>query len=104
MKVNVTQYYRPYGWQETHEIEIRDECAEHYQQIGECGARLTAEQLMTGVVSQAIECEEFDFDMILTPGSDFEQNKRALETLILRFDKEKCKSMGMEIKMGVEEC
>ena len=97
MKVKVTQYYRPNGWQQTHELEVSDECAEQYQAIRECNARLTAEQLMTGMVSQTIECEDFDFDIIQTPGPDFEQNKRALETLILRFDKEKCNSRQQEL-------
>lgn len=93
MKVSVTQYMRPNGRQVTHELEISDECKTQYAAIGECTARLTGEQLMSGVVSQVIECEDFDFDIILTPGLDLEENIRALETLILRFEKERCQSM-----------
>ena len=93
MKVNVTQFMRPNGRQVLRELEISDGCISQYKAIGECKARLTAEQLMSGEVSQTIECENFDYDIILTPGSDFDENKCALEKLILRFDKESCQAM-----------
>lgn len=79
MKVEITQFMRPNGLKKIHEIEISDECEEKYKEILACNARLTAEQLMNGVVSQAIECTDFDYDLELTPGNDFEQNKKLLK-------------------------
>ena len=90
MIVEVTQYYRPNGRQVVHELEVSETCEGQYQSILECNARLTAEQLMTGTVSQAIECEDFDYDIILTKGSDFAENARAMEELILRFNTDDC--------------
>jgi len=89
MIVKVTQYYRPDGRKKTHEIEVSDECKEKYQEIISCGARLTAEQLMDGVVSQTIETVDGDYDIILTRGNDPSKNKEALEKMIMRFDKDK---------------
>ena len=87
MLVKVTQYYRPDGRQATHELNINDNCKEKYQEIIESCARLTCEQLMTGVVSQTIETPDGDYDIILTDGINFDKNKTALETMIMRFDK-----------------
>lgn len=87
MKVQVTQFMRPNGRQVLHELEIDDNCKEKYEEIVECGARLTGEQLRTGEVSQTIETVDGDFEIILTKGSDLAENKKALEKIILRFDK-----------------
>lgn len=86
MLVKVTQYMRPNGRQVEQELEIDDKCRDKYEKILDSGARLTAEQLMTGRVSQTIETDDGDFDIILTKGHDFEENRIALETMILRFD------------------
>jgi len=53
----------------------------------DCGCRLTAEALRTGEVSQAVESPDFDFDIILTKGSDLNENREKLEEMIMRFDK-----------------
>ncbi len=90
MIAEVTQYMRPNGRQVNHDLEIDDKCQEKYQEIVDCGARLAAEQLMTLEVSQTIETEDFDFDIILTPGGNLNDNKIALEKMILRFDKNEC--------------
>ncbi len=87
MKVKVTQYFRPDGRQRTLELDVGDECKEKYEQITKSGCRLTCEQLMSGAVSQAIEHEHGDYDLILTKGADLTKNKEALVTMILRFDK-----------------
>lgn len=92
MIAKVTQYYRPDGRQVDHEITLKDDCKEKYDQIMTVG-RLTCEQLMTGMVSQAVECEDFDFDIILSDGKSLLKNKESLEKLILRFDLAKCKEM-----------
>ena len=90
MLVPVTQFMRPNGRRKELAIEIKDECKEKYDELYECGATLTAEQLMTGVVSQTITLDNFNFDIILTPGSSLEGNKEALEEMILRFNKKDC--------------
>lgn len=90
MIVQVIQYMRPNGQKVFHDLEISDACLEKYTQILAVGGRLTAEQLMTGQVSQAIELKDFDFDIIITKGYDLNENKQKLEEMILRFDKEAC--------------
>ncbi len=85
MLVEVTQYMRPNGWRVRYELEIDDKCEDKYQQIIEGGARLTGEQMMTGVVPQTIETMDGDFDIILTKGSDLQENEKALEKRIMRF-------------------
>jgi hypothetical protein len=101
MIVEVTQYYRPDGRQRTHELEISDDCAEKYKQIRAVGCRLTAEQLMSLEVSQTIEHKEGDYDLILTKGNDFDENKKALETMIRRFDDKKFASWLPEAESEV---
>ena len=91
MIIEVTQYMRPCGRQVQHQLEISDDCKEKYQDILDCSVRLTAEQLITGVVSQTISTSDFDFDICLTKGEDLQENKEALEKMILRFDKVACK-------------
>lgn len=88
MQVEVTQFMRPDGRQVAHQLTIKDDCEASYKAILSVGARLTAEQLMNGTVSQTIETNEGDFDITLTGGSDFTKNKEALEEMILRFDKD----------------
>ena len=90
MKIQVTQFMRPNGRQVQQQLDVNDSCEEKYKELTECGARLTGEQLMNGQVSQCIETEYGDFDIVITKGSDFAQNKKALEDMILRFDKEDC--------------
>ena len=90
MKVDVTQYIKPNGRQVSRTVEIDDKCKGNYAAILSCHARLTVEQLITEQVSQAVECEDFDFDIILTSGADGDENKTAMETMILRFDKDEC--------------
>uniref|UniRef100_A0A6M3KGV8 Uncharacterized protein n=1 Tax=viral metagenome TaxID=1070528 RepID=A0A6M3KGV8_9ZZZZ len=89
MIVDVIQYMRPDGRKVPRQAEISDECQIKYDEIIECGGRLTAEQLMTGEVSQTIETNDFDFDIIITNGADFDENKKALEDMVMRFDKSK---------------
>jgi len=89
MIVQVTQFMRPNGRQVQHELKVDDKCKEKYQEIVGCDARLTGEQLMSGVVSQTIETVNGDFDLVLTNGSDLAENKRALEKMVLDFDKDK---------------
>lgn len=86
MKAKVTQFMRPNGRQVQRELEIDDKCEPNYNRLTELGARLTCEQLMTGQVSQTIKTEECDFDIIVTKGGDLEENKKALEDMILRLD------------------
>lgn len=90
MIVKVTQYMRPDGRQVEHELKIDNECKEKYQQILDCGARLTCEELRTLEISQTIECSDFDFDIVITKGGKLTKNKEVLEKMILRFDKVKC--------------
>ena len=87
MIAEVTQFMRPNGRQVHHELEIDDNCKEKYQEIIECGARLTGEQLTNGAASQTIETVNGDFNIVITKGSDLAANKRALEVMILDFDK-----------------
>lgn len=87
MIVHVIQFMRPNGRQVRHTLEVGDSCKEKYQEIIECGARLTSEQLMSGVVSQTIETFDGDFALVLTNGEDLAENKRVLEVMILDFDK-----------------
>lgn len=87
MIVQVTQFMRPNGRQVQRELEVSDNCKEKYQEIIECGARLTGEQLMSGAVSQTIETSDGDFNLVLTKGTDLAENKKALEIMILDFDK-----------------
>ncbi len=90
MIVEVTQFMRPDGRQVKHELEVSDECKEKYEELLSCNTRLTAEQLMSGAVSQTIECTDGDLDFALTKGPDLEENKKELEKMILRFDKIAC--------------
>ncbi len=85
--VEVTQFMRPDGQQVQHALEIDSGCTDKYKEITEYGLRLTCEQLMSGKVSQTIESPDFDFDITLTNGDNLEENKKALERMILRFDK-----------------
>lgn len=89
MKVEVIQYMRPNGRKVLQTIEIDDKCEETYKAILGCDARLTAEQMMTGMVSQTIEGPDGDYDFAITKGSNFDENKAVLEAMILRFDKAK---------------
>ncbi len=100
MTASVTQFMRPNGRQVEHSLEISDDCKDKYQEIIGCGLRLTAEQLGNGTVSQTIEADDFDFDICLTKGSDLDENKKALEQMILRFDKKAFTEMqrGFEVK------
>ncbi len=86
--VDVIQFMRPDGQQVPHQLEIDDTCEPKYKELIACGLRLTCEQLMSGKVSQTIESPDFDFDISLTNGDDLNENKKALERLILRFDKD----------------
>ncbi len=86
MKVKVIQFMRPNGRQVEQSIEINDKCKENYDKIIKLGGRLTAEQLMTGVVSQTIENEFEDFDITLSEGSNFKENVIKMEEMIMRFD------------------
>ena len=61
VKVKVTQFYTPNGQQQQHDVEVPDDCADGYKALRECGCRLTAEVLLTGLVSQTVEHEEGDF-------------------------------------------
>ena len=88
MIVEVIEFRLPNGRQIPHELEIDDKCKEKYEEIINMKCRLTSEVLQTGEVSQAIEHSEFDFDIALTSGKDFDENKKALENLILRFNKD----------------
>ena len=93
MIVAFPQFMRPDGRQVQHELEISDECKEKYQEIVDCGLRLTGEQLRTLEVSQTIEGPDFDFDMCLTNGKKLDETKKALEKMILRFDKTSYEAM-----------
>jgi len=98
MLVDVVQYMRPDGRKVYHQLEIDDNCKSKYEEICSCECRLTCEQLQTGAVSQTIEHSEFDFDIILTKGHDFDENKKAIERLILRFNKQQFEKMLKEIE------
>ena len=87
MIIQVTQFMRPCGKRVCHKLEISDDCKDKYKEIIKCGAMLTGEQLMSGAVSQTIETTDGDFDIVITNGSSLIENKRALEKMILRFDK-----------------
>ena len=66
MRVEVTEFILPNARQEKHNVEVPDDCAVGYESLKRHGCRLTAERLMTGVISQCIEHEEGDYDMRLT--------------------------------------
>ena len=85
MIVQITEFQLPNGKQVQQETTLKDECQENYNLLIKLGLRLTAEILITGVVSQTIESPNFDFDMELTSGNDLTENKHALEKMILRF-------------------
>ncbi|GAF97702.1 unnamed protein product, partial [marine sediment metagenome] len=92
------EFLRPNGRQVQHELDVDDNCKEKYQEIVECGARLTGEQLMSGMVSQTIETSDGDFDLVLTNGRDLAENIRALEKMILGFNKIAFKKWKKELE------
>ncbi len=100
MQVEIMQYLLPDGKQRAGMIEVSDECAQKLEEIVECGGRLTCELLSTNVVSQTIEIVDadcFDYDITLTNGSDGEAaHRKALEEMIMRFDKAKCREAVAE--------
>lgn len=87
MIVEVIEFRLPNGRQIPHELEIDDKCKEKYEEIINMKCRLTSEVLQTGEVSQCIEHPEFDFDIAIANGKNLDENKKVLENLILRFDK-----------------
>ena len=85
MIVSITQSLN--GRQQESRCEIDDSLAPQVEAIKACGLRLTVEELMTGMVSQAIEHEEADYDIEIGlngPGEDSPKN--CLERMIRRFD------------------
>ena len=86
MKVIVRIYTLPNGRRHNETIGLPDRLINKYQAIQDCGCRLAAEILSTGEVSQTITCDDFDYDIVITKGSDLEENKNALIEMIERFD------------------
>ncbi len=71
-----------------HKLEISDACKEKYQEIIDCGARLSGESLPSGAVSQIIEHDDFDYASCLSSERGINASVEALEKMILEFDKE----------------
>lgn len=84
MLVNITQFMRPDGRQVPNSCEISDALELQYKAILANECKLTAEVLMTGHVSQAIEYEDGDFDIEIC-SNEPDAPKAALEKLIGRF-------------------
>ncbi len=55
MDVRVIQFMRPFGDQTPFDVEVNDSCGPFYGLIKKLGFRLTAESLVTGMVSCCIE-------------------------------------------------
>jgi hypothetical protein len=98
MEAKVMQYMRPNGRQVLQTVNISDDCSGKYSEMTDCGFRLAAEQLMTGVVSSTIEGFGFDYDMELTSGGDLKKNIEALEKMILRFNSARAMAQIMEME------
>jgi hypothetical protein len=83
--VELIQFMRPNGRQVPSSCEVSDDLASNYRALREAGCRLTAEVLMTGVVSQAIEHSEGDFAIELCQNAP-DKPREALENLLRRFN------------------
>lgn len=85
MIAKFTQYLRPNGRQVETECKVADDLAEQLNLIQTAGAKLTAEVLMTGIVSFTIsDFDSDDFDMELAPNGP--EVPLAIDRLIRRFD------------------
>lgn len=86
-EIPVLQFCLPNGRQKPTSTFVGDKEYEAYQLLASMGFRLTAEVLMNGVVSQAIEDPVVgDFDMVLSNNN--EQVPIKLSHLLLRFTPE----------------
>ena len=84
MIVEITQFIAPHGGQRKVTCEVPDDCAVGYESLKRHKCRLTAEVLMTGVVSQCIEHEEGDYDIAVTANGPAVTD--ALVEMIRKFD------------------
>lgn len=84
MKVVVIQFIAPFGEQREQSVEVPNDCAVGYEALRRHGCRLTAEVLMTGLVSQCIEHEEGDYDIRITKNGP--EVMTELGTMIREFD------------------
>jgi hypothetical protein len=88
ISVKFIQFLRPNGRQQPITIELEDSVASKVQEIQQCGLTLTAEVLMNGLCSFAIEEKEFgDFDMELSPNGP--EVPVRITKMLMRFDKAK---------------
>jgi hypothetical protein len=85
MIAKFTQYLRPDGRQVEAEFKVADDLAEQLALIQSAGANLTAEVLMTGIVSFTIsDVDSDDFDIELVPNGP--EVPLAIDRLIRRFN------------------
>lgn len=84
MIAEITQFYLPDGRNRSHKTELPDDCAVGYEAMKRLGCRLTAEVLMTGMVSVTIEHEEGDYDInVVKNGPEVQE---ALAHMLRAFD------------------
>jgi hypothetical protein len=84
MHVKITQFIPPRRRQEERSCEVPNDCAPGYESLNRHGCRLTAEVLMTGLVSQTVEHEIGDYLVEITPNGPEVQT--ALIKMLHEFD------------------
>jgi hypothetical protein len=84
MQVKIIQFIPPRGKQRERSCEVPNDCAVGYESLKRHGCRLTAEVLIGGLVSQAVEHEDGDFLIEITfNGPDVQD---ALVKMLREFD------------------
>lgn len=93
MQIEGIQFMRPDGREVPVKVTINDELTAKWHEIQDAGLRLTAEVLITGDVSVALEARELgDFAIELCgnePGCD-QTPTQGVEKMIREFDTEAC--------------
>lgn len=84
MTVEITQFVRPNGEQRVRHAEVPNDCAVGYESLRRHGCRLTAEVLIDGLVSQAIEHPEGDYAIEVTANGP--EVTEALHRMLREFD------------------
>jgi len=100
MDVEVTQFMRLNGRPVAREFPVADDLAPKYRALQEAGARLTAEVLMSGEVSWAIEQTDLgDFAIELASNDPADpKGPEALDKLIRNFDIDKYRKWEREAR------
>jgi hypothetical protein len=84
-EIEMTEFVRPNGMQQTIRGEVRDAAFAKYKELTALGLRLTAENLNNGMVNFCIEQPTYgDFDMIVVPNTP--ETVSEVETMLERFN------------------